>query len=146
MGLTSNIILTKVLQVKGRIMQNIRGLRNNTVHSLILIFYISIIWYSAMTLLVQFEKSLSQTQLVLHYVPHLLRHHCTISLLLNATNCNNLNSSNLLRCFMIVQSYPGLMSTLTLKSNTVLTQSIITLAHHVFNQIKKQNKQTGFKK
>ena len=48
--------------------------------------------------------------------------------------------------FMIVQSYPGLMSTLTLKSNIVLTQSIITLAHHVFNQIKKQNKQTGFKK
>lgn len=47
---------------------------------------------------------------------------------------------------MIVQSYPGLMPTLTLKSSTVLTQSIITLAHHVFNQIKKQNNQTGFKK
>ena len=47
---------------------------------------------------------------------------------------------------MIVQSYLRLMSTLTLKSNTVLTQSIINLAHHVFNQIKKQNKQTGFKK
>lgn len=66
-----------------------------------------------------------------------------------AVKCNKLQQPQFLKptkTIMIVQSYLRLMSTLTLKSNTVLTQSIINLAHHVFNQIKKQNKQTGFKK